>query len=32
MVVTHIAVPFLLKPGASDNGNPLTIPIRGAND
>ena len=27
-----IAVPFLLKLGASDNGRPLTIPIRGAND
>jgi NAD(P)-dependent dehydrogenase (short-subunit alcohol dehydrogenase family) len=27
-----IAVPFLLKLGASDNGKPLTMPIRGAND
>jgi NAD(P)-dependent dehydrogenase (short-subunit alcohol dehydrogenase family) len=27
-----IAVPFLLKLGASDNGPPLTVPIRGAND
>ena len=27
-----IAVPFLLKLGASDNGKPLTVPIRGAND
>jgi NAD(P)-dependent dehydrogenase (short-subunit alcohol dehydrogenase family) len=27
-----IAVPFLLKLGPSDNGRPLTIPIRGAND
>jgi NAD(P)-dependent dehydrogenase (short-subunit alcohol dehydrogenase family) len=27
-----IAVPFLLKLGASDNGRPLTVPIRGAND
>ena len=26
-----IAVPFLLKLGASDNGKPLTVPIRGAN-
>jgi NAD(P)-dependent dehydrogenase (short-subunit alcohol dehydrogenase family) len=26
-----IAVPFLLKLGASDNGRPLTVPIRGAN-
>ncbi|MGO9584743.1 MAG: SDR family oxidoreductase [Limisphaerales bacterium] len=27
-----IAVPFLLKLGAGDNGRPLTVPIRGAND
>jgi NAD(P)-dependent dehydrogenase (short-subunit alcohol dehydrogenase family) len=27
-----VAVPFLLKLGASDNGRPLTVPIRGAND
>ena len=27
-----IAVPFLLKLGALDNGRPLTVPIRGAND
>jgi NAD(P)-dependent dehydrogenase (short-subunit alcohol dehydrogenase family) len=27
-----IAVPFLLKLGAADNGNPLTVPVRGAND
>jgi NAD(P)-dependent dehydrogenase (short-subunit alcohol dehydrogenase family) len=27
-----IAVPFLLKLGASDNGKPLTVPARGAND
>jgi NAD(P)-dependent dehydrogenase (short-subunit alcohol dehydrogenase family) len=27
-----IAVPFLLKLGASENGQPLTVPIRGAND
>jgi NAD(P)-dependent dehydrogenase (short-subunit alcohol dehydrogenase family) len=27
-----IAVPFLLKLGAADNGRPLTVPIRGAND
>ena len=27
-----IAVPFLLKLGASDNGKPLTVPVRGAND
>ena len=27
-----IAAPFLLKLGASDNGQPLTVPIRGAND
>jgi len=27
-----IAVPFLLKLGASDNGRPLTVPFRGAND
>ncbi len=27
-----IAVPFLLKLGASDNGRPLTVPVRGAND
>jgi len=27
-----IAVPFLLKLGVSDNGQPLTVPIRGAND
>jgi NAD(P)-dependent dehydrogenase (short-subunit alcohol dehydrogenase family) len=27
-----IAVPFLLKLGPSDNGKPLTVPIRGAND
>jgi NAD(P)-dependent dehydrogenase (short-subunit alcohol dehydrogenase family) len=27
-----IAVPFLLKLGPSDNGRPLTIPVRGAND
>jgi len=26
------AVPFLLKLGPSDNGRPLTVPIRGAND
>jgi NAD(P)-dependent dehydrogenase (short-subunit alcohol dehydrogenase family) len=26
-----IAVPFLLKLGPSDNGKPLTVPIRGAN-
>ena len=26
------AVPFLLKLGASDNGLPLTVPVRGAND
>jgi hypothetical protein len=25
-------VPFLLKLGPSDNGRPLTVPIRGAND
>jgi NAD(P)-dependent dehydrogenase (short-subunit alcohol dehydrogenase family) len=29
---TKIAVPFLLKLGASDNGKPLTVPVRGAND
>lgn len=27
-----IAVPFLLKLGPSDNGKPLTPPVRGAND
>jgi len=27
-----IAVPFLLKLGPSDNGKPLTAPVRGAND
>ena len=27
-----IAVPFLLKLGPSDNGNPLTVPVRGEND
>jgi NAD(P)-dependent dehydrogenase (short-subunit alcohol dehydrogenase family) len=27
-----IAVPFLLKLGPSDNGKPLTVPVRGAND
>lgn len=27
-----IAVPFLLKLGPGDNGRPLTVPIRGAND
>jgi NAD(P)-dependent dehydrogenase (short-subunit alcohol dehydrogenase family) len=27
-----IAVPFLLKLGPDDNGRPLTVPIRGAND
>ena len=27
-----IAVPFLLNLGASDNGQPLTAPVRGAND
>ena len=27
-----IAVPFLLKLGALDNGRPLTVPVRGAND
>ena len=27
-----VAVPFLLKLGPSDNGRPLTVPIRGAND
>jgi NAD(P)-dependent dehydrogenase (short-subunit alcohol dehydrogenase family) len=27
-----VAVPFLLKLGPSDNGNPLTVPIRGASD
>jgi NAD(P)-dependent dehydrogenase (short-subunit alcohol dehydrogenase family) len=27
-----IVAPFLLKLGASDNGRPLTVPIRGAND
>ncbi len=27
-----IAVPFLLKLGAADNGRPLTVPIQGAND
>src|SRR5208283_3871533 len=27
-----IAVPFLLKLGASDNGRSLTVPVRGAND
>jgi NAD(P)-dependent dehydrogenase (short-subunit alcohol dehydrogenase family) len=27
-----IAVPFLLKLSALDNGRPLTVPIRGAND
>jgi NAD(P)-dependent dehydrogenase (short-subunit alcohol dehydrogenase family) len=28
----RIAVPFLLKLGPDDNGKPLTVPIRGAND
>ena len=28
----QIAVPFLLKLGASDNGRPLTVPVRSAND
>ncbi len=28
----EIAVPFLLKLGAADNGRQLTVPIRGAND
>jgi hypothetical protein len=28
----EIAVPFLLKLGAADNGRPLTVPICGAND
>jgi hypothetical protein len=27
-----IAVPFLLNLGAKDNGQQLTVPIRGAND
>jgi NAD(P)-dependent dehydrogenase (short-subunit alcohol dehydrogenase family) len=27
-----IALPFILKLGASDNGQPLTVPVRGAND
>ena len=27
-----IAIPFLLKLGAKDNGRQLTVPIRGAND
>jgi NAD(P)-dependent dehydrogenase (short-subunit alcohol dehydrogenase family) len=27
-----VAVPFLLKLDAGDNGKPLTVPIRGAND
>jgi len=27
-----IAVPFLLKLGPTDNGRPLTVPVRGAND
>jgi NAD(P)-dependent dehydrogenase (short-subunit alcohol dehydrogenase family) len=27
-----IAAPFLLKLGAADNGQQLTVPIRGAND
>jgi NAD(P)-dependent dehydrogenase (short-subunit alcohol dehydrogenase family) len=27
-----IAAPFLLKLSASDNGRPLTVPVRGAND
>jgi len=27
-----IAAPFLLKLGPADNGRPLTVPIRGAND
>ena len=27
-----IAVPFLLELGPADNGRPLTVPIRGAND
>ena len=27
-----VAVPFLLKLGAADNGRPLTVPICGAND
>jgi hypothetical protein len=28
----RIAVPFLLKLGAKDSGQQLTVPIRGAND
>jgi NAD(P)-dependent dehydrogenase (short-subunit alcohol dehydrogenase family) len=28
----EIAAPFLLKLGASDNGRPLTVPVRGAYD
>ena len=28
----ELAVPFLLNLGAADNGKPLTVPIRGAND
>ena len=27
-----VAVPFLLKLGPTDNGRPLTVPLRGAND
>jgi len=27
-----VAVPFLLNLGPSDNGRPLTVPVRGAND
>jgi hypothetical protein len=27
-----IAVPFLLQIGSKDNGEQLTVPIRGAND
>jgi len=27
-----IAVPFLLKLGPANNGRPLTVPVRGAND
>ena len=27
-----VAVPFLLKLGPGDNGKPLTVPVRGAND
>lgn len=28
----EVAVPYLLKIGSQDNGKPLTVPIRGAND